>query len=253
MTSAPSTIGIATTWNDQELDRHIIEFSRAADRDIKDVARQQMKLFIQGSGNIPGLFDITPPAYRGNTGPAAKKAGEHAIMRDLGAVFVPVTIKGFRTITTVFGRKIANPVRVQTTEKWPDVPAIYHERSGRRHGGRLTRGRKQAYYVSRSKLTSLANSLKAKVGTLAAGWIPAALELEAKVPAFIMRHAGRARGTIQISYDKGILIRAVNHFPDGADQLAADTQRRIEAVKGYRIAAIKRQLEAKLKGLWGKR
>jgi hypothetical protein len=43
-------------------------------------------------------------------------------MRDLGAVFVPVTIKGFRTITTVFGRKIANPVRVQTTRSGPMSP-----------------------------------------------------------------------------------------------------------------------------------
>lgn len=244
---ASNSLTLKAAWNDAELDRHIIDFSRAADRSVVDVGRTVAK------GMVTDIIAITPPASKGAQGVAAKRAGEGAIMRDLGAVFAPVRIKGYRTITTVFGRKIKKPVRVPTTEHWPDVISIYHERSHRRHGGRMTRGRKQAYYVSRAKLTSLATGLKAKVGTLAAGWIPAALELGAKVPAFIMRHAGKAHGTIQITYEKGILIRAINHFPGNAGELAADVQRRVEAVKGYAIGKLKRQLEAKLKGLWGKR
>ncbi len=247
MPAAATTIRPIATWNDKELDLHILQFSQATDRTIEDVSRQVAK------GMVTDVINITPPSRAGVTGPSAKKSGESAIMRDLGAVFDPVRIKGCREITTVFGRKIANPVRVPTKELWPDVPAIYKERSARRHSGRMTRGRKQAYYVSKSKFTSLANTLKAKVGQLAAGWIPAALELGSTVPAFIMRQAGKSSGTIQVIHEKGILIRAVNHFPETAGALAADVTRRIESVKGYAIGKLKRQLEARLKGLWGRR
>lgn len=242
------TLQLTATWRNEELDRQIYDFHAATGRAVPEIGQQVSK------GMVQDILDITPPGSQGNTGQRAKRIGELAVSRDLGAVFAPVTVKGFRMITTVFGRHIATPVKVKTKEEFPagDMDVIHRLRLASKHGGKVTRGRRKAYYVSRTKLRSLRARLVREVGALAAGWIPAALALGARVPAFIMRHAGRAHGTIQIDHSNGIRITAINEFPAGTADLAADTQRRVEYVKGYAIGRLKRQLEAKLKGLWGK-
>ena len=45
-------------------------------KDAVEEVRNQGRLLIDGSNNIPGLFGITPPAGGGVTGTAAKKRGE---------------------------------------------------------------------------------------------------------------------------------------------------------------------------------
>ncbi len=246
-----------------QLERKIREFAAATDREVNDVARQQMKLAIQGSGRIPGIFDITPPAGNGVQGVAAKRAGEQAIVRDLGLMgFEPVTIKGYRQINTVFGHKLKDPIRVKTklNPKFADPKIHHHSRllaaKGRR--GRITRGGgkkgvwggAQAFYADRVKFNAFKRNLLSHVGRLAAGWIPAALELGARVPAFILRHAGSNHGTIEISYTDGIEIRITNHFPDSASKEASATQRRADYIIGLRVSSLARQLKAQLAGKW---
>lgn len=150
----------------------------------------EVEMRSQAKGIIVEAYNITPPATgrgRGDKAAAFDSAsqlrGERAIDRDLRGIFVPVELRGERTITQAFGRPIA-PVTVPTKEKHPDVAAIYATRDARRRGGRMTRGQRAAYYVDRAKLEALARQLKARVGFLAAGFNAAAAALGARVPKY---------------------------------------------------------------------
>nr|MBA3833934.1 hypothetical protein [Chthoniobacterales bacterium] len=234
-------IQFSATVNDAQLDRKIIEFAVATQRSVKDLGEQVIK------GLVKDVIEITPPySGRDRSATRAKRVGELAVYRDLALMgFSPVTIKGYREINTVFGRKVA-PVRVKTkpNPRFADPESHRRARLASKHGGRPTRGGKQAFYVDKRLFTPMRNRLIKEVGRLAAGWIPAAQRLGVAVPAFILRHAGDNHGgSIEISYANGIQIRAVNHMPGGAATIAADTQRRIEAAKGYAIGKLTRQLE----------
>jgi hypothetical protein len=237
---------------DTGLSRHIEDFAAATNRTVPDVSRQAMK------GMVRYAIDLTPPAT-GGANKAAQRAGERTITRDLGLMgFEPVTLKGHRDIKVVFGHVLAHPVRVKTKEnpKFADPEAFRRSRLSSLHGGRPTRGGKQAFYVARSKFNAMQKRLFAEVGRLASGWVPAARELGVSVPAWIARHGGADRGTTveQVSEGSKLSLRVTNHFPDTVpNKIYDDTLRRIEAIKGYVANGFRRQLEARMKGLWGKR
>lgn len=242
--------------HDDELQRVIIAKSVAVGTNLADEFKQQMLLLVRD------VLGITPPASK-NTLQGAQQAGQAAITGDLfGMGFVPVEIKGHKTITMAFGRRI-RPVTVRTkiNPKFEDPDAFHRARlaasgkKGRR--GRVSRGGTQAFYVKRSKFNAMKSRLFKQIGTLSAAWLPGIRAinngaLPSWVPAWIKRHeadsAGRARYAFNFDPAKGIFfIRLTNIMPETASQEAAATQRRIEAAKGYRINAIRRGLEGRAK------
>ncbi|HSV73463.1 MAG TPA: hypothetical protein VLH79_06865 [Chthonomonadales bacterium] len=159
------------------------QWSRLTGQSIEKILRTSAKMTISNPRQGSGLLQITPPSGGGMFGTMGKRQGEAAIDRDLAAVFIPVQLKH------------------QRRERWPNVAEIHSARfrSGSRFGKKLTRGRAQAYYVDVVKLRALRRQLFARVGKLAAGWVPAARALGAAVPAWIARH-GTARGTISMRF-----------------------------------------------------
>lgn len=240
MPAAPSVQLKIIRVDDRVLRANIVQMARAAGKTVKEQTR------IVFRGMLRDVINFTPPGSPGVTGIAAKKAGEVAIARDANRIgLVPVRIKGFRIITQAFGRPIA-PVRVATriNPRFDDPSAIHHARMLSKHGGKVTRGGKQAYYVDRTKYTSLLARLKVNVGSLASGWARAAVQLGVAVPSWIARHIGKGRGTeCQIlETENNISMRVVNHFPDTAAAEAAQVRRLIEFIRRAAIGRLKRQL-----------
>jgi hypothetical protein len=197
--------------------------------------------------------------------------------------FVPVEIKGFRTITHVpagrTGKMVAiTPVTVATkpNPKFADPDAFHAQRIRRlgekratkrgrfakasRGGGKKgVKGGAQAFYVAKSKFFSMRARLFKEIGKLAAPWLPSLRQLNGGdlpywVPAWIKRHesdtSDRARAVMNLdpnAADGKLFIRFTNSMPDTASEPAAETQRRIEAAKGYRVNAIRRGLEGRAK------
>lgn len=271
----PLSLSGSMTHDGANLERHIQDFAVASGRTIKEETRTVFK------GMVRDVFDYTPPAGKGAQGVRAKRVGELAVTRDVGRMgFTPVTIKGFRIITKVFGHPITHQsetsiyhgykkigmgkgipvlggVRVPTklNPKFADPAALHRERLASKHGGKVSRGGKQGFYADRTVFKPLLKKWIDSVGEIASGWVTAAVQLAVTVPAFIKRHAGSGRGTtVQIvETASNYSMRVVNRFPDTADSVAAETERRIETfIKPNAVRRLQRQLKAKMAGLWGK-
>ncbi len=169
----------------------------------------------EARGFVKDIIAISPPASKRNTGTAAKKAGEASIDADLAGLFAGVVLKGTRTIPLLFGQadppvEKKPPYHVPTKEVHPDVRAIYLRRKDKRSEwsglwGRITRGQRAKFYVAREKLEALAKALKAKVGSLAAGYNAAAQRLGVPVPGWIARHGSRY-GSVQVRQTSSSLV-----------------------------------------------
>lgn len=169
----------------------------------------------EAKGYIRTVVSITPPASANVKGTAAKKQGEESVSRDLRRIFAPVKLKGKRNVPMLFGETdpsgVGNnpPYVVDTKERHPDLGVIYDVRNGRRRGGRLTRGQRQAYYVSDKKFRAFERERRKKVGQLAAGYNAAAQRLGVAMPSWIKRH-GIGKGSVLVRVTSGsymIVIR----------------------------------------------
>jgi hypothetical protein len=175
-------------------------------RRARKVLRKVMKQVVpeEARGFVRTIVHDTPPANKRVKGKKAQKAGERTIDRDLGAVFVGKKLKRKRAITHLFGNKAPRtgsqpPWYVRTKEMHPDVEKIYEVRRARglEKGRKMTRGRRQAWYVSETKLNRLRKKLKRRVGLLAGGWNAAAVKVGAKLPAWVKRH-GTQGGAVRV-------------------------------------------------------
>lgn len=239
------TVGFKLTVNDRLLQENIVRMSAASGRTVKEETRTAFR------GIVRDALIYTPPGSQGATGSNAKRQGEAAIGRDLRRMgFVPVEIKGYRVINQAFGRKI-EPVKVKTKENPAFAePNVFHLERLQRSRGRsqVSRGRKQAYYLSRAKFTSMLNRLKGEVGRLASCWVKAADQLAVPVYAWIRRHGtGRGTGVIVRETKNVITMTVIGHFPATATGEAETTQGRLDRLKGYAAARLKRQLPFVLK------
>jgi hypothetical protein len=209
---------------DKGLQDKIVEMSRATGKTVKEQTRLVMK------GMVRDVINFTPPSSQKATGTSAKGAGETAIARDMGKLFIPVTLKG------------------KGKEKWPDPHKLHHEAMQAAAGGKVATPT-QRYHVDKAKLTSLRNVLKPHVGLLASGWVTAANSLGVSVPAWVARHSGSGRGTdlIITENEKQITMKVINHFPNTASALADQTKRLIAFAKKAAIGSMTRQLPYILK------
>lgn len=250
--------------NQQSFNRAIIDKAVSIGRGLAEEWRDQMRLLVLA------VVSITPPA----SGKLSRglSQGRAAIVRDLGRMgFVPVEIKGKRTvtryyertITKVFGRPIApkniivKPYTAKTRinkdepASQMDVDLLHYSRLTSKHSGRVTRGRKKAWHIKAAQVSSLKNRLFRGIGKLAAGWIGIANRLKLKLPAWITRHEawGLSHTTFELNLDPAqdrLFIHAINHAPSTVDpQLISDTQRRVDAAIEIRTATIQRGLQGR--------
>lgn len=132
----------------------------------------------QARGLVRTLIQVTPPSSgSGNTGLAARRAGERTVEVDASRVVFPV-----RTSKIVRGRTSAV------------VQGLIEARRNRRDGRVRFRGRGDKVPVSTAVWREVLKQRKARVGILAAGWAPAARKLGVAVPAWVGRHGGRGYG-----------------------------------------------------------
>ena len=197
-------------------------------------------------GIVQFAINITPPAMGRKSkekvaefDTQALARGKASIDRDLAGLFVPIQIQGHRTITHAFGRPLESPVTVPTVEQHPNVEAIYAERSGRRHGGRMTRGRKQAYYVDAAKLESLKNKLYNHIGHAMGGFSSAAAAVGARMPSFAKGKGGAGAGTLSITPE-----RLHFHFENLVSYIGAipEMEDRIQSAFDYQANAMLRRV-----------
>ena len=214
----------------KQLSRKINQFAVATGRTREDISRQVLK------NMVTSATKFSPPGSAEATGKAAQRKGEGAIQRDLKKMgFQPVDIKHKE-----------NPIFAE-----PD--AFHHKRLQQAQGGIVSRGGKQAFYVSKSKFTAMVKRLFEEVGKLSSGWTLAAAELGVPLPSWVSRHAGEGRGDVKLSRQQNITtMTAVNHVPGKASAVYAEMLRRKAYWVSYARGSLDRQLKAKLAGKWGK-
>lgn len=244
---------LLVTANDDKLNRRILEKIRAFGLSFAEGWRTEMRLLVEA------ILDITPPAS-GKANKSAYRAGQASIRGDLFDMgVIPVQIKGQKVYTKTFwGHVLKKPLTIKTggeNPKFADLDAFHKARLLASHKkgrfGRVTRGGKQAFYVAIAKYRKTTARLDREIGKLAAGWIGIANELRARIASWIARH-GQWQGTnftlnLDPKHDR-FFIHAINYCDDTVDpKLITDTQRRIEAAKGYRANTILRGLEGRAK------
>lgn len=230
----------------------LADIRRAAEltaADTEKLVRSEASSFIYSNTNIPGIINITAPFSSGKKGKAGLAQGKDKIDADLLGIFAPVSLKGQRTITHLFGDKDPQvgrkpPYIVQTKEVHPDVRAIYDTRNGRRRGGKgLTRGQRAAWYVDEQKFEALRKELHSRVGWTCACWYRAAVEAELAIrgmPAWIKRHTGAPGNgaAVHVSATNFEITLSSDLSYNDALAMAEKAQR----VLGYRRNSLERRL-----------
>jgi hypothetical protein len=222
--------------DDQEFGEQLERFALYSGRSFEDELENQGKLLVRD------ILRLTPPSRFGASVSEAKRAGERSIRKNLRSVFSGVNLKGQRQITHLFGRTdVAGlPFRTPTTEKHPDVKALYEQRKVG-SGYRVKRGGRAKYYVDERKLAALEQVLMKRVGWAAAGFGPAAQRLGAAVPAYVRRHVGKAPGTVAVNTTGAILSIVITNRVDYVARLSG-LQRRLNWAVARRKTAMEKQL-----------
>jgi len=230
----------------------LADIKRAAEltaADTEAMIRQEATLFVYNAGKIPGIINVTPPFSQGKKGKAGLEQGKGKIDADLLGIFAPVSLKGQRTITHLFGDKDPNvgrkpPYIVSTKERHPDVKAIYTTRNNRRGKGKsMTRGQAAAWYVDEQKFEALRKELHGHIGWACACWYAASVAagLSPKgVPAWIRRHTSAPGDGASIHISATAFQITLSSALDYNDAMnMGDKARR---VLGYRENALQRRL-----------
>lgn len=142
----------------------------------------------QAKGVMKETIANVPPAI-GKADLNAKRAGEKAIERDIGKLFVEAS-----------GRKPPEPVAIASIHQ-----AARTDKG--RVGGR-SRGRNR-HRVSKTALKSYLRDAQKGVGNLAAGFLPAARATGYNPPAWIARHSAPGSVSLRIT-SHSLHFRAVN-------------------------------------------
>jgi hypothetical protein len=190
------------------------------------------------------VVDLTPPASAGSTGQDARRMGEGKIAAQMRNILAPKRLKGRRKITVVFGRKLRRPVYVTTTEKYPDVAAIYRANShASGTGARITTSSGRKFYVDTRKFQAVFEAKRGQVGTLAAGWAAGANALDVPLQQWISRHpTSGGRVTIDVAGSRMLVV--VENLGSGLPtHLRGELARRIPYAVEYQRAAMERAIE----------
>jgi hypothetical protein len=128
---------------------------------------------MQGRGFVGLLIDVTPPSKGlGRSRLQNRQAGDKTIEVDAWRV----------------GRPVRSRQRAEIVTEGEFFAEWESRRS--RHNGRVRKGGEKMTVYSPVFHAEI-RTKKAKVGRLAAGWLPGAREVKAPVPAWIARHPGK--------------------------------------------------------------
>lgn len=168
----------------------------------KDGGKSKLELCrTAAKGFVKDVVSITPPASKGTTGTAAKKAGETAIAADIAKlVIAEATAPGQPGIFVekrppgrgAGGRFVAHdrPTQIGTHPVLERGQLIqFHKDHVRRGDVRIAR---DARGIARAvDIVWLTRTVQKLVGHLAAGWNAGAAALAVKLPAWVKRHGSR--------------------------------------------------------------
>lgn len=225
-----------------------------------DFLNEQCRLLISTSGRTQrGIVQVTPPHSQNARGGDAKKQGERAVIRDIAKVYAN-TGAVYAAIKKIDKGKAAGYWKARIAKDQKKMQAIASSISGLPHfmlklesfdggtehqarrgrNGRV-KGRSPSMVVSDS--SNLAKYRKRKVRNVGmfASMIPAAAGFKLGalrgVPAWVKRHSA-AGGYVTLrktSNGKSIIIGITKDY-------IGDMQRRMNAVLGYRVNSLERQL-----------
>lgn len=257
---------IVATVNIARVVNVIRQFPASAGVTMATFLHDQARILVSSSGSVPGMVQVTPPHSQGVKGAAAKKQGEAAVKRDIARVYASpsrvyaairdlderkaaaywkaVKAANFRRANEIAKGTPGLPANFRTDIRPFDDGAEHRRRRGK--NGRVG-GLRPTYIVSNpqalwknGKPGAYVKKRMGNVGLLASS-IPAAVggrfgKLKG-VPAWASRHSG-SWGICRVQKTRGGETITLG-LTKGAQ---GEMQRRFNAVLGYRMNAIKRQL-----------
>jgi len=191
------------------LDLHDALIGAGRPGDAATIFQDQSRFFLEG------LIRRTPPTARKGFG--AKQAGEEAIERDLLKIFTPVHEDLLDDIAIEFGANDIDAWRdfdgTKKQLKWDRIDntgqgmANFHKANlnarGRTFGlkEKGKRGNADAWYspyvVTFADFKAYADKMKSKVGRRKAAWGMSLISVGGKLPNWISKHVGGAKGVVQ--------------------------------------------------------
>lgn len=214
-------------------------------------------------GFVKDIIAITPPASKGVTGAAAKKAGEGAVAADVARIFTPTSEQGIADFRALFGEESqtdfahrgAKPVGTVRARILSLSEMTEWHRRRRRKDGRVkqvnrdvTTGLKKkdlagldTGIVSFADFQRFTRTLQKNVGILAAGWVPAALKLKVSVPAWVKRHGTGSGNIVEISAAGRFRLELSNEVTYVGN--VQDYERRIQKAINYQARKLDRQTD----------
>lgn len=238
----------------------LMVLSKITGEEMKDLIKREARLSVYNTNpKVPGLINITPPfSEKVKDSAGALLSAQRSIDRDLAGVFMPVTIKGQRTIPHLFGNTAPNvgrkpPYKVPTKERWPDVAAIHKQRWESKNANRskvMTRGQRDAgqkkqgyYYVDAIKLSIVRKEAYAVIGLACSCWWVAAQQLgltPSGVPPWVKRHSSSwGKGRVLDDTVEKYTISISSSLPYNA---RLDMESKLQRVLGYRERALESSL-----------
>jgi hypothetical protein len=236
-------------------------FNRAAERMIA-TSKKSTKQILEEQGKIVVVeaAKITPPNknFKWN-----RKGGETAVTNDINKILVGLTPALYSDFMEIFGGKVNTrelrrkdgSVYVSDNDIAVSNIKQFHRSQRGRNGRVTTAGQKGDKNIGRSKSFTrgiVTNSRKAAyikqavkmVGKMAAGWKAAAMKLNGKLPAWIMRHNTAGAISYKQTGSKGLLELSNSGV---YAQKKGSIERRLNAVLNKRAGAITRRVEYFLK------
>jgi hypothetical protein len=225
-------------------------------RPMQELVKEQARLFVSSSGNVPGMVQATPPNSAGVKGSAAKKQGEHKVRRDIRRVYgLPsdayalIKAKDPRLAGVFWGLVLSREwQKASEFSRRLTGYALQDFDGGAAHERRRTNGvvndKRHGMFIREpvGRSGELAKYIKRKqknVGILASGFNDSAERLGAKgVPEWIKRHKGKFSGYRIQETPTSFFVVMSDKVPFGQ----SDTVRRMSYVLRYRSAALSRSM-----------
>lgn len=238
--------------------RKLRQLGHATRQPMEQLVREQARLFVSSSGNVPGMVQVTPPFSAGARGTAAKKRGEARIASDISKIYLTPG-RAFSILTRSNSKMAAGFWRAVSLKRWTEAARLLrvsgtelagmslgsfdggalHTALRSRANGRVSLRHARMVVVDEQSLVKYIRAKQAKVGTLASGMNRAATALGAKgVPSWVMRHGSRFSSfSIQSAPGSFYIIIGA-----GVPFAQADTVRRMTYVLQYRSNALTRAM-----------
>lgn len=241
---------------------------------LQQLVREQSRLFVSSTGNVPGLAQLIPPSHEGVKGASAGKHGKSVVRADISKVYAtpgqayalieaknPAAAKAFWVAIKGRGQKtksgkyrknargaadLVEAQRILTSlgGRLADVQILSGfdggelHRQSRRTGGRVTRRTPAAIITDSRELAVYVKKRMDNVGLLASMLNQPAAMLGAKgIPRFVEQHGNKLGAPVTfLTTDHSFYIVIDVSVPYGAEHF----MHRIPYVIKYREAALAR-------------